>query len=216
MDDQGRRPFSATQLRLLDTAERLYAEHGLAHVSNRQIGEAAGQGNTAAVTYHFGTRTGLILAIVRRHAAPIEQLRHELLAGCSPGAGPRDLVACLVLPLTRHLDQLGSTGQATWYARFSAQLLTDPQLHRTVVAESLTSPATTELLERLGRSLPVLPPAVRLARGRMASSLLVHTTADQERALADGSADLTWAQLSDHLADALVGLLEAPAHINTP
>jgi tetracycline repressor-like protein len=42
------------------TAERLYAQHGVTAVSNRQIGEAAGQGNNTAVGYHFGTRADLV------------------------------------------------------------------------------------------------------------------------------------------------------------
>ena len=45
---------------IIETAERLFAEHGVFAVSNRQIAEAAGQGNTAVVGYHFGTKTDQI------------------------------------------------------------------------------------------------------------------------------------------------------------
>src|SRR5205085_1616816 len=48
---------SSTQEAILVAAERLYAEHGMFAVSNRQVSEAAGQGNNAAVGYHFGTKT---------------------------------------------------------------------------------------------------------------------------------------------------------------
>src|SRR5699024_7108128 len=48
---------------ILDTAERLFVEHGTGVVSNRQISEAAGQGNNTAVGYHFGTRADLVRAI---------------------------------------------------------------------------------------------------------------------------------------------------------
>ncbi|MEV0038015.1 TetR family transcriptional regulator, partial [Streptomyces sp. NPDC050804] len=44
----------ATRELILVTAERLFAEHGVFAVSNRQVSEAAGQGNNAAVGYHFG------------------------------------------------------------------------------------------------------------------------------------------------------------------
>ena len=54
---------SATRDRLLDAAERLFAERGLHAVSNRQVAEAAGQGNTAVVGYHVGTWTDLVLAV---------------------------------------------------------------------------------------------------------------------------------------------------------
>ena len=46
---------SSTQEAILVAAERLFAEHGVFAVSNRQVSEAAGQGNNAAVGYHFGT-----------------------------------------------------------------------------------------------------------------------------------------------------------------
>jgi AcrR family transcriptional regulator len=51
-----------TRERILTAAERLFAEHGVSAVSNRQVAEAAGQGNTAVVGYHFGTKADLIRA----------------------------------------------------------------------------------------------------------------------------------------------------------
>ncbi|MEE2045897.1 helix-turn-helix domain-containing protein, partial [Nocardiopsis tropica] len=57
---------AATRETILSAAERLFAEHGMAGVSNRQIGQEAGQGNNTAVTYHFGSKEGLVRAIVRR------------------------------------------------------------------------------------------------------------------------------------------------------
>jgi AcrR family transcriptional regulator len=39
----------ATRDLILATAERLFAEHGVFAISNRQVSEAAGQGNNAAV-----------------------------------------------------------------------------------------------------------------------------------------------------------------------
>nr|WP_269326701.1 TetR/AcrR family transcriptional regulator [Kineosporia mesophila] len=194
---------------MLDAAERLYAEHGLAAVSNRQISEAAGQANTAAVSYHFGSKTDLLTAITRRHAGPIDVIRQDMLDRCRDGAPLRDRVACLVTPLTRHLDDLGPP---TWYARFSEQLFTDPQLRAVVVRDGVRSPTMVRALNGLSGALPVLPPAVRLTRSEMARSLLVHVTAEHERALAherDGGRP-TWQSMSDHLVDAMVGLLVAP------
>ena len=54
---------TGTREAILSAAERLFAERGMYAVSNRQISEAAGQGNNAAACYHFGTRTGLLRAI---------------------------------------------------------------------------------------------------------------------------------------------------------
>ena len=80
---------SSTREAILTAAERLYAEHGVFAVSNRQVSEAAGQGNNAAVGYHFGTKTDLVRAIEQRHREPIEQIRGRL----SPEKGLDNLLA---------------------------------------------------------------------------------------------------------------------------
>lgn len=121
---------STTREAILTAAERLYAEHGVFAVSNRQVSEAAGQGNNAAVGYHFGTKTDLVRAIEQRHREPIEELRQRLVADTDERTDLRGWVACLVRPLTDHLDALGNP---TWYARFAAQAMTDPAYHGIVV-----------------------------------------------------------------------------------
>src|SRR6516162_5541715 len=102
---------SSTQEAILVAAERLYAEHGMFAVSNRQVSEAAGQGNNAAVGYHFGTKADLVLAIEQKHREPIEQLREEMVfeldAKTRQGTEMREWVGCLVCPLTDHLAVLG-------------------------------------------------------------------------------------------------------------
>jgi AcrR family transcriptional regulator len=54
-----------TRTALLDAAERLFAEKGFAVVGVREIVEQAGA-NLAAVKYHFGGKTALYEATVRR------------------------------------------------------------------------------------------------------------------------------------------------------
>ena len=72
-------------------AERLYAEHGVFAVSNRQVSEAAGQGNNAAVGYHFGTKTDLVRAIEEKHRLPVEQLREQMVADLLESGGAADI-----------------------------------------------------------------------------------------------------------------------------
>src|ERR1700757_3061670 len=114
---------SSTREAILTAAERLFAEHGVYAVSNRQVSEAAGQGNNAAVGYHFGTKADLVRAIEGKHREPIEQLREQMVARTTESSDLREWVACLVCPLTEHLEELGNP---TWYARFAAQAMADP------------------------------------------------------------------------------------------
>ncbi|MFE1314033.1 TetR/AcrR family transcriptional regulator [Streptomyces sp. NPDC058755] len=200
---------SATREAILTAAERLFAEHGVYAVSNRQVSEAAGQGNNAAVGYHFGTKADLVRAVARRHAAPIEVLRERALTAAEGSSDVRDWVDCLVRPVTEHLAGLGSP---TWYARFCAQVMTDPALHEIMVEESLTSPALREAIDNLNRTLPELPAEVRAERGQMVRTLILHTCAERERALAEGTPTprATWSEVATGLADAIVGLWLAP------
>jgi AcrR family transcriptional regulator len=198
----------ATRERILVAAERLYAEHGVLAVSNRQISEAAGQGNNTAVGYHFGTRTELVRAIVRKHTGPIERLRGRRLDG-GGHAGLRDWLGCLVHPTTEHLAELGAP---TWFARFAAQVLTEPSLRTVAVEETLTSPSLARTLAGLYRCLPELPAEVRAERNAITRQLLVHTMAERERALAEGAPTprATWREAATGLTDALAGMWLAP------
>jgi AcrR family transcriptional regulator len=87
---------SATRDLILDTAERLFAERGIHMVSNRQISDASGQGNSAAVGYHFGTKADLVRAIARRHSDDLERIRVHMVAEAAGSTDIRDWVACLV------------------------------------------------------------------------------------------------------------------------
>ena len=49
----------------------MYAERGINGVSLRQIGTAAGQLNTGAARYHFGSKVGLINAVFEHRMGPI-------------------------------------------------------------------------------------------------------------------------------------------------
>lgn len=200
---------NATREAILVAAERLFAEHGVLAVSNRQVSEAAGQGNNTAVGYHFGTKTDLVRAIVRKHAAPVEQLRQRMLAEIGDSSEVRDWVACLIRPITEHLASLGNP---SWYARFGAQVMTDPVLRDIIVEESLSSPTLLRILDGLNACLPEMPLQVRAERGDMARQLMVHMIAERERAIAVDAATprATWRDAATGLIDALIGLWLAP------
>ncbi|MCC3312567.1 TetR/AcrR family transcriptional regulator [Nocardia africana] len=57
------RQGNATRSRLVKTAERLFAAHGVDAVSVRAVNAAAGLG-PASVNYHFGTKDDLIAAVL--------------------------------------------------------------------------------------------------------------------------------------------------------
>jgi AcrR family transcriptional regulator len=68
-----------TKDRILDAAERLFAKRGFSGTSLRSVIKEAGV-NTAAVHYHFGSKEGLVEAVLVRRATPINNERLRLLA----------------------------------------------------------------------------------------------------------------------------------------
>ncbi|MEU7828618.1 helix-turn-helix domain-containing protein [Nonomuraea sp. NPDC049129] len=159
---------NAIRAHILVAAERLFAEHGVYVVANRQISEAAGQSNNATVTYHFGTKADLVRAIARKHGKQIERVRERMLERPPGSDDVRDWVACLVRPVTEHL---AAKGNPTWFARFGAQVMTDPALHEVMIDGALTSSSLVRIPDGLNRCLPDLPLPVRAERKHMTSTL---------------------------------------------
>jgi len=193
---------------ILDAAEWLFAEHGVASVSNRQIGAAAGQGNTSAVGYHFGSKDELIRALIRRFDGEAEVVRAAMVTHAGDAAELREWVRCLVLPYT---DTLAARRPPTWYARLNAQIMADPVL-RKIQLEEAVSASLRQVIRGLEVSTPELPATVFQERSLMAGHILIQTCADFERGLADAvpASGKTWRKVGSGLVDALVGLWSAP------
>jgi len=126
-----------TKNRLLDAAERLFAERGIDGVSLREINAAAGERNNAALYYHFRDRGGLVRAIIQRNR-PRFLSRQRALFDAAERDGRlsdlRTLVGILVRPSAEDL-KVGVSERA--WLRISAELVTRPQ----TAAEEITAAA---------------------------------------------------------------------------
>lgn len=78
---------SDTKQRILDVAERLFAESGYSGTSLRAIIAAAGV-NLAAVHYHFRSKQELLKNVIARRLEPINRERLEALDAAERAAGP--------------------------------------------------------------------------------------------------------------------------------
>ncbi|GAA5231886.1 TetR/AcrR family transcriptional regulator [Verticiella sediminum] len=119
---------SATIQTLLDTAERLFAEKGVEHVSLRQIVLASGHRNVAAMQYHFGSRAELVTQVLRRRREFIDAARNAALDACLAG-NPDPDVPALVQVTTRALaDTVRDQPWGPDYLSVLAQATLSPQL----------------------------------------------------------------------------------------
>jgi AcrR family transcriptional regulator len=130
MLDRKQRPREAaaeTRERLLDTAEQLFAEEGIARTSLRAITLAAGV-NVAAIHYHFGSKEALLQSVFARHLAPVNRERLARLEAIEEHAATRQLSLERVLEafLAPVLGLLGDPEGARLAVLFG-RLYTEPE-----------------------------------------------------------------------------------------
>ncbi len=120
-------PARSTRAVLLDEAERLFAEKGVQGTSIRQLSKAAGV-NVAAVNYYFGSKNGLVKAVLERRLRPINEARSQrlkaLLAKQKEGSPLpiREVVRAFVEPA---FEQLAKDDQARHFLTFLGRAMAD-------------------------------------------------------------------------------------------
>ncbi|MFW0788460.1 TetR/AcrR family transcriptional regulator [Gordonia sp. CPCC 205333] len=198
-----------TRQRLLRAAEALFAKQGIAAVSNRQISEAAGQGNNFAVGYHFGSKADLVRALLTQHQEAIDLIRGRMVEQLGYIAEFRQWLNCLVRP---QFEYIYERGKDSYFGRFCAHASIEPTTLQLFYDSAAASPPMLRTLEGMYRTLPNLPATAIDIRNTMTRHAIVHSLADFESALASGGTDQPgWSAFSDGVTDALVGLWLAPS-----
>jgi AcrR family transcriptional regulator len=198
------RDASDTKALLLTEAERLFALRGVYQATTREITEAAGQRNTSALTYHFGSRAGLLHEILRRHGTPLDAHRARLVSEPIAEQPTRSLVAALVLPLAGRLD----TASGRYYLRILPQLTDQFAVWRVEV--DLSPPHLRRILSALEARAT---DDADLGRQRVVAAIMLMTSTMAERdRLVDHRVplELDTGRFLANLTDMIVAALEAP------
>lgn len=191
--------------RLLEAAERLIGEQGVS-ASLREVAALAGQRNTSAVQYHFGTRDALIDAVVELRQGPLEAARLELL-GARELQGDVDVTALIEILVTPMFAVPYDAG-ATHYARFLEKVRDHPVLASKALEEH-EWPTTKLLIARIAGVLDNVPPHLIELRLRSMMAAMFAIIADAERA-AEGRGGRPDPRHVNPIVDMLVGLLTGP------
>ena len=145
----------STKDRLLEAAERLFADEGIHPTSLRRITEKAGT-NLAAVNYHFHTKTALAEAVIARRLIRINEERLRLLDDAEDAAGKGDLSIESVLRAFFG-PMVGLWIESPHFTRLMGRLQYEPdeRLHRFFLSHF------DEVIRRFGaamtRALPNVP-----------------------------------------------------------
>jgi AcrR family transcriptional regulator len=196
---------------LLDAAARLFAERGVDNVAIAEIVRAAGQRNTSAIHYHFGSRDEVLRAVLARHVPELAQRRLVLLqqARARPAADVRSAADAIVRPVTE-LAQGGWRQRA--YLQIGSELAGSLDRVSPEIQELLQQTAGYEAWELLGRRCPKIPVDLWRLRQDLCIVFIGRAAADRARQLDQGgkrhvlSDDL----FVDNLVEMLLGAMTAP------
>jgi len=155
--DQKHNPSKDTTAkeRILDAAELLFAEHGIAGVPVRDITEAAGV-NVASVNYYFGSKTELVRSVFLRRLQPIDKHRQELLDKTEreSGESPPKLEAvleALILPIVER--GYGKNGNKAFF-QLMGRCFTNPDETIEPLIRKHAAPTVRRFDNALMRALP--------------------------------------------------------------
>jgi AcrR family transcriptional regulator len=196
-------PSSKEQIVL--AAERLFAERGIHGVSLRQISAAAGNGNTAAVQYHFGSKDALVQAIFEYRLPRLTSRRDYLLSSLT-AISLRTLVECQIHACLEQSEVADSN-----YMSFVAMLAHNAQPEWFEKMPEHVIISQDNFHDRLRSCLDHLPEPLQTLRISEAMTLIVHVASDRERAHLRGQPTLPLLVVVADLVDGMAGFLEAPA-----
>jgi AcrR family transcriptional regulator len=194
----------------------VFAKDGIQGARIRDLNELAGQRNSSALHYHFGSRLGLVSAILYGHQADIDavvEANLDELEASGAALSVRDVVAAVVAPMVAKLR----TDSGRDWARIVPQILpiVSANLRRGTLRP--TTPQSDRVVAQLTARLSGLDEVVR--RERLVDYSIILTTLLAERAhllARDEEPALDEAQFTAHLTDLLSTALTAPSSVGAP
>jgi AcrR family transcriptional regulator len=199
---------------LIDEAARAFADEGVYAASLIEITRRAGQRNRGALHYHFGSRSGVLCAVLERHVGFLAQREGELLqvAMTRPDDDVKSVVEAIVRPATE-LAESGWRGRC--FLVILAELVEDdPESLDRNVSEVLARTGGYEVYSLLEKRMAQVSPDVRVERVSLATGFILRAVADRARALGrrtrKGRAQLDQEAFIENLVTMIASAMSAP------
>ena len=185
-------PILSTRDRIMQAAERLFAERGIDGVSLREITATAGV-NIAAAHYHFGSKKMVLEELFAQRSAPIAKRRLELLAQVRRDKKGKpvleDVLEAFLQPALQARDDPGGASFVLLRARIAFE---NAQVRKAVLGKAFDA-SSREFLRILAQALPGLDKDEMYWRFHFVLGAMVYTMAAPGRieAITEGAVDST-------------------------
>lgn len=203
----------AARDRLLDVAERLFAENGIDAVSLNRIARFANQLNGSVMQYHFGSKIGLIQAILERRMEVLNDRRNELIDHIDTSDRSRALkqiAEAMVLPFAEHLSVEGGSA----YLRFVAQVTFNSNKSVFEMVRGGRDSAVRRIADLVRQILSDVPPEIVRHRLAVVTNLVLFSIGEREKlrmvGKRTGVARLNTEEFIGDLVRMIVSALDAP------
>ena len=174
---------SDTRQKLLDAAARAFAEDGVYNASLVEITRKADQRNRGALHYHFGSRDGVLCAVLERHVALLARREGELLEKAA--RAPDDDVAAVIEAIVRPAAELA---EGDWRGRCCLLIIAelageDPAHYSAELAAVLARTGGNEVYALLAVRMADVSGDVRTERFALITAFILRAVADRARLL---------------------------------
>jgi len=143
-----------------------------------EITRRADQRNRGAVHYHFGSRVGLLCAVLADHTEFLARREGELLEAAQ--LLPADDVESVVEAIVRPATELAESG---WRGRCVLLVIAELAEEDPEIAAMLAKTGGHAVYALLEERMPELPPDVCVERLSLATEFILRAVADRARAL---------------------------------
>jgi len=179
-----------TKTRILDAAERLFADKGFATTSLRDITSEA-KVNLAGINYHFKSKDNLIYAVFARCIIPINQERLRLLGEIETKAGEKilpleNVIRALVAPI--FMITKTPQWQSGVLLRLFARLHTESGEKMWSMFKELFGEVMKRFIGAFKRALPELEPVEFFWRIHFTIGVMVHSVDTSKIQMISGGA----------------------------
>lgn len=166
-----------TKDRILDSAELLFAQQGIASTSLRAITDHADV-NLASVNYHFQSKDALVQAVLNRRLNPINQKRMELLHALlqrpgGPAPTVEEILEAFYRPVVEEAVKTRREGRPV--IALIGRMYTEPGELLASQIRAMMSQVAASFLDALNVALPHIPLPILFWRLQFSVGVLAHT-----------------------------------------